>query len=51
MYWDGSEEPSVEAPLGDFFAAGFGLRQEVRSLPVQVEGGDGYNAFCQMPFF
>lgn len=51
MYWDGSEEPSVETPLGDFFAAGFGLRREVRSYPVQVEGGDGYNAFWQMPFF
>jgi hypothetical protein len=51
MYWDGAEEPAVEAPLGDFFAAGFGLRQEVRSLPVQVEGGDGYNSFWQMPFF
>lgn len=51
MYWDGADEPAVEAPLGDFFAAGFGLRREVRSLPVQVEGGDGYNAFWQMPFF
>jgi len=51
MYWDDHPEPSVETPLGDFFAAGFGLRQEVRSLPVQVEGGDGYNAFWQMPFF
>ena len=51
MYWDNHPEPSVEAPLGDFFAAGFGLRQEVRSLPVQVEGGDGYNAFWRMPFF
>lgn len=50
MYWDDGEHPAVEAPLGDFFAAGFGLRREVRSLPVQVEGGDGYNSFWQMPF-
>ncbi len=50
MFWDDRPEPAVEAPLGDFFAAGFGLRREVRSLPVQVEGGDGYNAFWQMPF-
>ncbi len=50
MYWDGADRPAVEAPLGDFFAAGFGLRREVRSLPVQVEGGDGYNVFWQMPF-
>jgi len=51
MYWDGAEAPAVEAPLGDFFAAGFGLRREVRSIPVQVEGGDAYNSFWQMPFF
>lgn len=51
MYWDDAPDPAVETPLGDFFAAGFGLRQEVRSFPVQVEGGDGYNAFWQMPFF
>lgn len=51
MYWDGAEDPAVEAPLGDFFGAGFGLRQEVRSIPVQVEGGDGYNVYWQMPFF
>jgi hypothetical protein len=50
MYWDDDDAPAVEAPLGDFFAAGFGLRREVRSIPIQVEGGDGYNAFWQMPF-
>jgi hypothetical protein len=51
MYWDDGEDPAVEAPLGDFFGAGFGLRREVRSIPVQVEEGDGYNSFWQMPFF
>lgn len=50
MYWDDAEQPAVEAPLGDFFAAGFGLRREIKSLPVQVESGDGYNCFWQMPF-
>jgi len=50
MYWDGSEDPAVEAPIGDFFAAGFGQRHEIRSLPVLVEGGDGYNCYWQMPF-
>lgn len=50
MYWDGAEQPAVEAPLGDFFAAGFGLRREINSVPVQVEGGDGYNCFWAMPF-
>jgi D-arabinan exo alpha-(1,3)/(1,5)-arabinofuranosidase (non-reducing end) len=50
MYWDGADQPAVEAPLGDFFASGFGLRREVRSAPIQVEGGDAYNSFWQMPF-
>lgn len=51
MYWDGSDQPAVEAPLGDFFAAGFGRRAAVRSVPVQVQGGDSYNCFWAMPFF
>ena len=51
MYWDGAAEPAVEAPLGDFFAAGFGVRREVRSVPVQVPGGDAFNSFWQMPFY
>jgi len=50
MYWDGAAEPAVEAPLGDFFGAGFGRRLELRSVPVQVETGDGYNCFWPMPF-
>lgn len=51
MYWDDAKEPAVESPLGDFFAAGFGERREIRSVPVQVEGGDGYNCYWPMPFF
>jgi len=50
MYWDGAKEPAVEAPLGDFFGAGFGMRSELKSVPVQVEGGDGYNCYWPMPF-
>ena len=49
-YWDDSETPAVEAPLGDFFAAGFGKRAEVFSMPVLVEGGDAYNCYWPMPF-
>jgi len=51
MYWDGAKEPAVEAPLGDFFAAGFGQRHEIASLPMMVEGGDGYNVYFPMPFY
>jgi hypothetical protein len=39
FYWDGQEQPSVECPLGDFFAAGWGGfswsgHTQVSSLPV-----------------
>ena len=50
MYWDGSERPDVEAPVGDFFANSFAMRNEVISLPVIVEDGDSYNCFWHMPF-
>jgi len=50
MYWDGREKPDVEAPAGDFFAAGFGKHLEVKSIPVQVENGAAYNCFWPMPF-
>ena len=50
MYWDDATDPAVEAPLGDFFGAGFGIRNEIRSLPVLVESGDGYNCYWPMPF-
>jgi hypothetical protein len=43
IFWDGSDRPGVEAPLGDFFAGCFGKRSEVISTAVIVEGGDSYN--------
>lgn len=51
IYWDDETEPSVEAPLGDFFASGHGLDRNVDSLPVQVvSDGRGRNCFWPMPF-
>lgn len=50
IYWDGSDRPGVEAPVGDFFANCFGMRSEVKSLPVIVEDADSYNCFWRMPF-
>ncbi len=50
IFWDGEQRPSIEAPVGDFFANAFGQRREVISLPVIVEDGDSYNCFWQMPF-
>lgn len=51
IYWDGSEVPSVETPLGDFFAVGNGMLATVNSLPVKVSSyGRGMNCYWQMPF-
>ncbi len=51
IYWDGSETPSVETPLGDFFAVGNGMRAVVNSLPVKVSSyGRGLNCYWRMPF-
>jgi len=50
MFWDGSDRPAVEAPLGDFFANCFGRRSSVISIPVIVEDADSYNCYWHMPF-
>ena len=34
MYWDDAEQPSVEAPLGDFFGVGQGMSRNVDSMVV-----------------
>jgi hypothetical protein len=50
FYWDGSEAPSVECPVGDFFANGWGVFAQVSSLAVCVNPGSGLNCYWQMPF-
>nr|MDD6335915.1 DUF2961 domain-containing protein [bacterium] len=50
IYWDGQETPSVECPLGDFFACGWGEYAHVSSLPVCVNPGSAFNCFWEMPF-
>ncbi len=50
MYWDNEEAPSVEAPLGDFFANGWGVRTHVMSIPVNVNPSGGFNSYWPMPF-
>ena len=50
VFWDDRPQPDVEAPVGDFFACGFGQRMEVVSLPVIVDDADSYNCFWRMPF-
>jgi hypothetical protein len=49
-YWDGSDLPSVEVPLGDFFCNGFGTRALVNSAPIVVAPTGGMNCYFPMPF-
>jgi hypothetical protein len=50
MYWDGAEHPSVECPVGDFFACGWGKYAQVSSLAICVNPGSAFNCYWSMPF-
>ncbi len=52
IYWDDEATPSVEVPVGDFFASGWGKGNEpiINSAAVAVNPGSGFNAFWPMPF-
>lgn len=52
IYWDDESEPSVEVPVGDFFASGWGNGNEpqISSLAVCVNPRSGFNSYWQMPF-
>src|SRR6185369_3007759 len=51
VYYDGSPVPSVDAPIGDFFAVGHGFEAKVKSLMI-VDSSDGRarNSYWPMPF-
>jgi len=50
IYWDGQEQPSVECPVSDFFAAGWGPYAPLNSLPVVINPNRSFNCFWEMPF-
>jgi len=51
VYYDGSAVPSVDVPLGDFFAVGHGFERPVRSLMVRASSeGRSRNSYWPMPF-
>ena len=60
IYWDEQEQPSVECPLGDFFAKHWfnpsptgtppGPYFPLNSVPIQVAPYRGFNCFWKMPF-
>lgn len=49
FYWDGEENPSVEAPWGDFFGSGFGEYTPWQSERIGVTSGGVY-CYFPMPF-
>ena len=51
-YWDGETEPSIEAPIGDFFGMGHAKAKNFWSLPLQMspQDGKGFNCYFPMPF-
>lgn len=50
MYWDGEKEPSVEVPVGDFFAMGWGKYAPITSLAICVNPGSAFNSYWTMPY-
>jgi len=51
FYWEGSDHPSVEAPIGDFFGVAMGIDANVNSVPIQVSAeGRARNCWWHMPF-
>jgi len=48
MYWDHEKNPSVEAPIGDFFGTGFEYRQYISRFVGMTSGG--YYCYFPMPF-
>jgi len=50
IYWDDQTQPSVECPVGDFFASGWGKFAPLSSLAVCVNPGSAFNCYWEMPF-
>ena len=48
MYWDDEKNPSVEAPIGDFFGTGFQYKHYV--TPYIGMSSGGYYCYFPMPF-
>jgi hypothetical protein len=50
FYWDDEATPSIECPVGDFFATGWGKYIQLSSMAVCVNPGSAFNCYWQMPF-
>ena len=53
FFWDGEETPSVEVPIGDFFAGAYTDYKTfapLNSLAVCINPGNAFNCYWEMPF-
>jgi hypothetical protein len=50
IYWDDETTPSVECPVGDFFAMGWNQYAPLNSLAICVNPGSAFNCYWPMPF-
>jgi hypothetical protein len=50
MYWDGTDKPAVDVPLGDFFCAGLGRPVAFQSALFTNPEGRSFNCYIPMPF-
>ena len=49
-FWDGSAEPAIEVPYGDFFCSGWGSYAQVSSQVVAANPNGGFNSYWPMAF-
>ncbi|MBZ0302749.1 MAG: DUF2961 domain-containing protein [Anaerolineae bacterium] len=50
IYWDYQEQPSVAAPVGDFFGLAHGRAAHFSTLYLGASEGKGFHCFFPMPF-
>jgi hypothetical protein len=50
IYWDNSDYPSVEAPLGDFFGVAHGRTAHYMTPYLGTPEGRGFQCYFPMPF-
>jgi hypothetical protein len=50
FFWDGSNKPAVDVPLGDFFGYNLGKQISFQSALFSSGEGRSYNCYIPMPF-
>lgn len=50
FYWEDEQNPSVECPVGDFFASCWERYARISSVAICVNPGNAFNCYWQMPF-